>query len=151
MWFPATLYLHFILAPQWPIVSVDHTLGFESASKSAISFSKSQTVSKGTVSPCAIWNGTGFLPNCWQEILSKKTGLVLTMAYYLSHIKTISVFSIVYVLPSWHFRTELYVYIRKGLLFCDLHQSSPILLLQTPRSFNDNFLGCVVQCHVESL
>ena len=59
VWFRATAIALYILAPQWSIVSVDHTLGFESASKSAISFSKSQAVSKKTASPCAIWNCTG--------------------------------------------------------------------------------------------
>lgn len=54
---------------------------------------------------------------CWQEILSKKAGLVLTMPYHLSHIKTISVFSIICVLPSWHFRTALYVYLQKVFFF----------------------------------
>lgn len=43
-------------------------------------------------------------------------------------------------------------HIRKmSAFFSDLHQSGAILLLQKPRSFNDNYLGCVEQCHVETL
>lgn len=84
--------------------------------------------------------------------MSKKAGLILTMAYHLSHIKIRTVYSTIYGLPSWHFRTALNVHISEKclLFFSDLHQSGAILLLQKPRSFNDNYLG-VEQCHVETL
>lgn len=110
------------VAPQWPIVFLYHKVGFESASKSKVSPSKTQAVSKRTWSQCAIWNSTGFPCKCWQEILFKKARPVLTVAYHLSYIKTVSIFfTIICLLPSWHFRTALCDHISEEICFFVAH------------------------------
>lgn len=66
--------------------------------------------------------------------------------------QTISVFSIIYGLPSWHFRTALKVYTRENVCFFVTYiKAAPSVLYQKPRRFNDNFLACVERCHVETL
>lgn len=133
----------YILAPQWPIVSVDHWLGFESTSKSTISFSKSLAISKRTSCPRAIWNGTEFSVEMLAGYIIKESRAHFNNGLpFEPHQNHICVFN-----HLCFAKLALLIYQKKSA-FCDLHQNSPILLLQKPRSFNDNFLGCVAQCNI---
>lgn len=118
--FICTLY---ILKSQQLIVSMVHS--FETASKSTIFSSKNSSSFKRNASPSATLNGIGLLVEMLAGYIVKKAGLILTMAYYLSHIKTISMSSINCVLPSWHFRAALYIYISRKLCFLWPTSKSP--------------------------
>ncbi len=92
----------------------------------------------------------GFLWNLGMKIQSKKAGLAWTLVHQLSHIKTKSLISIIYVANLPLQDSVVCLYMRRCLLFCDLHQSSPVLLLQKRMTVHGSSRGCVVQCHVET-
>lgn len=126
---------------------------FESASKCAASL---PFLKWSRFSTCHMERYWVFRGHTGRETLSKKAGFFLTMVPHLSHIKTqtrVCDGPCVAKLARW---AAAHVYIsgkikRKVGFFCVLHQSSSALLLQKPRSFNDSFRGCAVQCHVGTL
>lgn len=139
-----------MLAPQRPIVSVDHTLGFESASKSAISFSKSQAVSKRTASPRAIWNGTGFSVDMLAGNIVKESRVRFNNGLPCEpHQNHIYVFNRLCVAKLALQESIVCLYIRKA--FVTYIKTVPLFFPKKPRTFNDNFLGCVAQRHIETL
>lgn len=103
----------------------------------------SQAVSKGTASPCGIWNGTGFsvemlagniVKECW---VCFNNGLPC-QPYQKPYL---------HVMPSRRFRTKWCIYISEKVTNI---KEVPLSSSTKPSSFNDNLLGRLAHRHIDT-